>query len=199
MLVGVIAVFILPDMPHNARGFSKEERELAMQRMVRFSLSFLLPYILSLLRLSHVLHSSPADSLPSHRRLRMLELRTMRRFPLGPPSSSPWATTSSGTWPSRSPRSPSVSRSTSSCASFRCLPFPSLPLFSSSHRPASPPSSLTSLLLLLFLVSLPCTDSYPCQPSTHQDSRLQQHPIPPPLRPSLRLRCYHGLLRLDAL
>lgn len=33
MFVGLIAVFVIPDMPHNARGFSKEERALAMQRM----------------------------------------------------------------------------------------------------------------------------------------------------------------------
>lgn len=34
MAVAVIAFFVLPDFPHNTRwGFSKEEKQLAVQRM----------------------------------------------------------------------------------------------------------------------------------------------------------------------
>ncbi|GAA5907313.1 hypothetical protein JCM8208_007152 [Rhodotorula glutinis] len=33
MAVAVIAFFVLPDFPHNSRGFSKEEKQLAVQRM----------------------------------------------------------------------------------------------------------------------------------------------------------------------
>lgn len=33
MAVAVISVFILPDFPHNSRGFSAEEKELAQLRM----------------------------------------------------------------------------------------------------------------------------------------------------------------------
>ena len=33
MFVAVVAAFVLPDLPHNSRGFSKEELELAQFRM----------------------------------------------------------------------------------------------------------------------------------------------------------------------
>jgi hypothetical protein len=33
MFIGIITIFILPDFPHNSRGFSAEERKLAVLRM----------------------------------------------------------------------------------------------------------------------------------------------------------------------
>lgn len=34
MFVGLIAIFVIPDMPSHARGFSKEETALVMYRMI---------------------------------------------------------------------------------------------------------------------------------------------------------------------
>lgn len=34
MFVALIAIFMLPDFPHNSRGFSAEERQLAQLRML---------------------------------------------------------------------------------------------------------------------------------------------------------------------
>lgn len=33
MFIGIITIFILPDFPHNSRGFTAEERKLAVLRM----------------------------------------------------------------------------------------------------------------------------------------------------------------------
>lgn len=33
MFIGILTIFILPDFPHNSRGFSAEERKLAVLRM----------------------------------------------------------------------------------------------------------------------------------------------------------------------
>ena len=34
MLVAILSAFILPDLPHNSRGFTEEERQIAQLRMV---------------------------------------------------------------------------------------------------------------------------------------------------------------------
>ena len=34
MFVAILAAFILPDLPHNSRGFTEEERQVAQLRMV---------------------------------------------------------------------------------------------------------------------------------------------------------------------
>lgn len=34
MLIAIAAVFILPDLPHNTRGFTEEERQVAQLRMI---------------------------------------------------------------------------------------------------------------------------------------------------------------------
>jgi hypothetical protein len=86
MLVGVIAVFVLPDMPFNARGFSKEERELAMQRMVRFSLSSFLPCALSLLWLPHVDQGVGVQPFPLWLPLRPLDVDSLLRCAFSLPS-----------------------------------------------------------------------------------------------------------------
>lgn len=33
MLIAIIAAFVLPDLPHNSRGFTEEEREIAVLRI----------------------------------------------------------------------------------------------------------------------------------------------------------------------
>lgn len=40
MLVAIIAIFMLPDFPHNSRGFTQEELQLAQLRMLEDVSSF---------------------------------------------------------------------------------------------------------------------------------------------------------------